>query len=97
MNLSIEVSNDLLIKGKIGSGKSTLIKLILGLYKPTCGEILINNIPINDINKESLRNRIGIVSQDVGFAPPTNISIQKLSRVLGIGKTVVENAIKQDR
>ncbi len=55
----------ILIKGKIGSGKSTIAKLILGLYKPQHGTIEINQTNIDLIDKSSLRSHIGIVSQNV--------------------------------
>ncbi|MCC2446693.1 ATP-binding cassette domain-containing protein, partial [Bacillus cereus] len=55
----------LLIDGINGSGKSTFIKLLTGLYQPKSGKILINNIDYNLIHKESIRDRIGIVSQNI--------------------------------
>ncbi|NNU75209.1 ABC transporter ATP-binding protein [Clostridium estertheticum] len=54
-----------LIKGENGSGKSTIIKLLLGLYNPVKGRILCNNIDMSMINTKSLRERIGIVSQSI--------------------------------
>ena len=51
--------------GSTGSGKSTLIKLILRLYDPTSGEIRFDETNIKDIKIESLRNKIGLVSQDI--------------------------------
>lgn len=51
--------------GKIGSGKSTILKLILGLYEPDSGQILIDGIDINQIDPADLRKHIGYVSQDI--------------------------------
>lgn len=65
INSSIKKGDRVNIKGQNGVGKSTLIKLLMGLYAPTNGEILINNININKIHKTSLRNHIGIVSQRI--------------------------------
>jgi ATP-binding cassette subfamily C protein LapB len=51
--------------GRIGSGKSTVEKLVLGLYKPTSGSILIDGVDINQIDPAVLRRNIGYVPQDV--------------------------------
>jgi len=53
------------IIGRIGSGKSTIEKLILGLYQPTDGSVLIDGIDINQIDPATLRRNIGYVPQDV--------------------------------
>jgi ABC-type multidrug transport system fused ATPase/permease subunit len=50
-----------------GSGKTTIIKLISGLYAPTSGRILINGIDITTINKEHLRTQLSVVFQDVNI------------------------------
>lgn len=64
VNLYLEKSDMVAIVGKNGSGKSTLVKLISGLYDEYEGDILINNISLRNINKERLRELIGIVYQD---------------------------------
>ncbi|NBC23592.1 MAG: ATP-binding cassette domain-containing protein, partial [Gammaproteobacteria bacterium] len=51
--------------GQTGAGKSSLIKLMLRFYEPRQGEILLDGRPIRDFTLESLRRRIGLVSQDV--------------------------------
>ncbi|MGQ0751753.1 MAG: type I secretion system permease/ATPase [Betaproteobacteria bacterium] len=51
--------------GRIGSGKSTVEKLVLGLYKPTSGSVLIDGVDINQIDPAMLRKHIGYVPQDV--------------------------------
>ena len=53
------------IIGRIGSGKSTIEKLILKLYDPTEGSILIDDIDISQLDPERLRKYIGYVSQDI--------------------------------
>lgn len=52
------------IIGRIGSGKSTLHKLLIGLYKTTSGSILIDGIDIMQLNPAQLRNNIAYVPQD---------------------------------
>lgn len=53
------------ILGKSGSGKSTIIKIILGLIPPSKGKITIDNVNIIDSSSDYLRSNISIVSQDV--------------------------------
>ncbi|MCB2338886.1 ABC transporter ATP-binding protein [Clostridium estertheticum] len=65
INFEIIKGEKVLIKGENGSGKSTIIKLLLGLYNPVEGRILCNNIDMSTVNTKSLRERIGIVSQSI--------------------------------
>jgi len=53
------------IIGKVGSGKTSIIKLIVGLYQANEGAISIDNIDINQIDPADLRHQIGYLSQDV--------------------------------
>lgn len=53
------------IIGRIGSGKSTIQKLILGLFEPDSGQILIDGIDIKQIDPADLRKNLSYVSQDV--------------------------------
>jgi len=54
------------IIGKSGAGKSTIVKLLLGLYKPLRGRIIVNNIEIDNMNNaECLRKLIGYVPQEI--------------------------------
>jgi ATP-binding cassette, subfamily C, bacterial LapB len=53
--------------GRVGSGKSTIQKLILGLYQPTSGAILIDGIDLRQIDPAELRRAAGFVSQDVSL------------------------------
>ena len=72
----------LAIVGYNGDGKTTLIKLIMGLYPATSGKILVNGKDINDIDGESYRKRFGTVFQDLQvFAMPLveNVLMRKPS------------------
>ena len=51
--------------GRIGSGKSTIEKLVLGLYKPDAGSILVDGVDVNQIDPATLRRNIGYVPQDI--------------------------------
>src|SRR5713226_6613727 len=50
--------------GPSGAGKTTLVKLLVGLYAPKSGEILYNGIPARDVDLDELREKIGFVTQD---------------------------------
>ena len=50
--------------GPSGAGKTTLVKLLVGLYPPQSGDILYNGIPAPTIDLDQLRERIGFVTQD---------------------------------
>src|SRR6185436_14324762 len=47
-----------------GSGKTSLVKLLVGLYRPTTGRLAINNVDISALDADDLRKRIGLVTQD---------------------------------
>ncbi|WP_241505994.1 type I secretion system permease/ATPase [Parahaliea mediterranea] len=53
------------ILGRVGSGKSTLQKLAMGLYQPTDGAIMVDGIDLRQLDPSELRSRVGYVPQDV--------------------------------
>lgn len=65
INLSIKAGEHIGILGRVGSGKTTLQKLILGLYQPTEGAVLIDQIDSRQIDPAELRRSVGYVPQDV--------------------------------
>ncbi|SEN04134.1 ATP-binding cassette, subfamily B [Nitrosomonas marina] len=65
IDLHVPAGNTLALVGATGSGKSTLIKLLLRFYDPVHGHILIDEQPIQSVCLQSLRGAIGLVSQDV--------------------------------
>lgn len=54
----------LALVGPSGSGKSSIADLLIGLYRPTSGKILIDGIPLDHLDLASWQNRLGVVSQD---------------------------------
>lgn len=64
LSFTINPGETVAILGKTGSGKSTILDLIARLYDVTSGEILIDDIPIQQLNINSLRQSIGAVPQD---------------------------------
>ncbi len=59
------------IVGLTGSGKTSLINLLLGFYRPTRGEIYLGGRPLADYSLDGIRKAFGIVSQDVFIFPRT--------------------------
>ncbi|WP_228126522.1 type I secretion system permease/ATPase [Candidatus Marinarcus aquaticus] len=64
LNITIKEGEKVGIIGKIGSGKSTLWKLLMNLYEPTRGSILIDKTDIRQIDPVDLRRAIGCVPQE---------------------------------
>jgi len=64
-DLQVPAGSTLGIVGATGSGKSTLVKLLLRLYEVQQGVIRLDGIPINDLRLQDLRRAIGLVSQEV--------------------------------
>ncbi len=65
-NLSFEVQSGQMVAlvGRSGSGKTTISKLVLGLYPPTDGKVLIDGHDITSLSLRSLREQVGVVDQD---------------------------------
>jgi ABC-type bacteriocin/lantibiotic exporter with double-glycine peptidase domain len=64
VNIEIQAGQKVAIVGRTGSGKSTLGKLLLGLYLPTEGEIFYDNIPLRTLDYQAVRSHFGVVMQD---------------------------------
>ncbi|MEA5550224.1 ABC transporter ATP-binding protein [Anabaena cylindrica UHCC 0172] len=66
-NLSLEIpaGNTIAIVGSTGSGKSTLVKLLLRLYEVQQGKITVDGVNLQSLNLRDLRRCLGLVSQDV--------------------------------
>ncbi|PML28894.1 type I secretion system permease/ATPase [Vibrio sp. 10N.261.52.A1] len=64
INLDIAAGESIGIVGPSGSGKSTITRVIQKLYLPEAGEILIDDIPLNDLSATELRSQIGVVLQE---------------------------------
>ncbi|MDR2661132.1 MAG: ABC transporter ATP-binding protein/permease [Lactobacillaceae bacterium] len=67
INLEIPAGKTTALVGRSGAGKSTIIKLITRMYDVNKGEIDFDDINIKDIDLESLRKNISVVSQDVAI------------------------------
>ncbi|KAH7848867.1 hypothetical protein Vadar_009448 [Vaccinium darrowii] len=64
LNLQVLAGKSLAIVGQSGSGKSTVIQLVMRFYDPTSGSVLIDGCDIINLNLQSLRQKIGLVQQE---------------------------------
>jgi len=97
INLSIKKGEKVGIIGRVGSGKSTIAKLILNLYEPNKGSILVDNTDIRQIDPVDLRHAIGYVPQEpflfmgtirdnitIGDSYATDEEILEASKIAGV-------------
>jgi len=64
LNLTISKGERVAITGKSGAGKTTILKLMLGMLYPTHGEVLLSGVPVRNISPESLHKHFGFVMQE---------------------------------
>lgn len=65
VNFKIAENSLNVITGSLGSGKSLLLNMMTGFYEPSSGRILIDKIPLKNVDKISLRNQIGMFLEDM--------------------------------
>ncbi len=65
VSFTIGAGERVAILGRVGSGKSTIARLILGLYQPTEGAVFIDDTDVRQIHPDDLRHNVGAVLQDV--------------------------------
>ncbi len=83
VSLSIEPGEKVLIIGGEGSGKSTLIKVLSGLYEITAGEYYIDGLSVRELKRGELKNKISLVTQDFNkyyFTLRKNITIASMNK-----------------
>lgn len=100
VNLTIRAKEKVALVGYNGAGKTTLIKLLLRLYDPTEGEILLNGVDIRNYDVEEYRRYIGVVFQDFKLFAATvaeNVVMDRVNMseddIPADGKNVQEYAI----
>ncbi|KAG8648685.1 hypothetical protein MANES_08G026400v8 [Manihot esculenta] len=89
LNLHIKAGETVALVGPSGGGKTTLVKLLLRLYDPLSGCILIDDQNIQNFQLESLRRHVGLVSQDIALFSGTvaeNIGYRDLMTEIDIEK-----------
>jgi len=80
VDFRIQPGDMVAISGANGGGKSTLLKLILGMYQPQAGSILIDNVDIRQLDPLELRRLIGYAPQDVQLFRATIAQNLRLAR-----------------
>lgn len=82
VSMTVKAGEKISLVGHNGAGKSTIIKLIMRLYDPTCGVIYINNKDIRTFNLKAYRNLIGTTFQDFQMLSMTvaeNVLMQRVT------------------
>jgi len=64
-NCKITAGEKVVVIGRIGSGKTTLQKLLLGLYQPSSGAVMVDGVDVRQLDPADLRRNIGYVAQDL--------------------------------
>ncbi|MDT0499606.1 MULTISPECIES: type I secretion system permease/ATPase [unclassified Halomonas] len=67
VSLAIRSGEKVALLGRIGCGKTTLNKLMLGLYEPTAGAVMLDGVDLRQFDPIQLRRQIGYVSQDISL------------------------------
>jgi ATP-binding cassette subfamily C protein LapB len=65
ISFRVKAGEHVAILGRVGSGKSTMVKLAMGLYQPTEGAVLIDGIDLRQLEPREYRSAVGYVPQDV--------------------------------
>ncbi|NHC07272.1 ATP-binding cassette subfamily C protein LapB [Azonexus fungiphilus] len=65
INFSIKAGEKVVVIGRVGSGKTTLQKMLMGLYQATGGAVSIDGVDVRQLDPADLRRNIGYVAQDV--------------------------------
>ena len=71
LNLHIPAGKRVALVGRSGAGKSTIMNLILGLYRPNRGRVLVNGVDLTEIDLTRFRKQVGVVLQDEYIFPGT--------------------------
>ena len=71
LNLKVMDAEQVTLAGRTGAGKSTILKLLLGLYEPQGGEVLIHGRPAAAVREEEKRKLFGYVEQTFHMVPGT--------------------------
>lgn len=92
-SMTVKEGEQVTLVGRTGAGKSTVFRLLLGLYKPEAGTITIGGVDVSDITDGERRSCIGCVEQHLARVPGTVLEQITLSDP-GITEEMAQNAAK---
>jgi ATP-binding cassette, subfamily B, multidrug efflux pump len=109
ISFTISKGEKIAIVGRTGSGKSTIAELLLRTYELTDGSITVNHTPIQQLNLESYRSKIGYTPQDVflfsdtvrnniffGKADATETELERYARIASVHDDILQLPKKYD-
>jgi ATP-binding cassette subfamily C protein LapB len=109
LNLRLGAGERVAIIGPVGSGKSTLIRLLSGLYRPSEGKVFLDSVDMALIAPEFLHEQIGYLPQDVrllrgtlrdnlvlGLAPPADSEILRAAALTGLDQVIAAHPLGLD-
>ena len=101
LNLKVMDADQVTLTGRTGAGKSTILKLLLGLYEPGQGEVLIHGIPATAIKETERRKLFGYVEQTFHMVPGTvrdqitlydesipNEAVKEVAKLTGLSEAI---------
>lgn len=103
-NISFQAGERVAVVGAVGSGKSTLVKLVSGLFKPSQGNLFLDGVDIEHLAPDYLRENIGYLPQDVrlfngtlrenltlGLPTPSDSQIIQACKLTGLDQVIANH------
>ena len=103
MSFQVNTGEQVTLAGRTGAGKSTIMKLLLGLYEPQQGKVLIGGVPVTKVSEQERRSLYGYVEQIFHMVPGTvrdqitlydetitDEQVRKVAGLTGLAETIEE-------